>query len=301
MKKQLIISWLFFMIPAMSWGYNDACSKPAEYTVDKRCYVTDKQKQQKPYSAVVGIKAPGRGTVCTGTIIKKADNKLYLYTAKHCVDDKSGVPLNTIAIETQKGKSITVTKNKVGNYDGPTNSHHSGDWAVYDVPGMYSDIISTGISDKNSPSMNARMIGYGALKIMSDSEIEVFKQKYIKYLKEIKGVKLIGTGIVYDFMLGGVDVKGGPYGSGFVNYLAKNEGSYYRDMFTDFTKLKESNCKYSALGQDIGCQGWGGNSGGGIFDDDGNLIAIKTISRYIIGGGKHGTGSGNVRMQKDEK
>ena len=33
----------------------DHCTNPTEYTIDRRCYVTDKQKQQKPYNAVVEV------------------------------------------------------------------------------------------------------------------------------------------------------------------------------------------------------------------------------------------------------
>ena len=46
----------------------DSCTNPSEYTIDRRCYVTDKQKQQKPYNATVGLIDVDGYIYCTGTL-----------------------------------------------------------------------------------------------------------------------------------------------------------------------------------------------------------------------------------------
>ena len=87
--KKIILLFLLFM-PFCSWA-GDICTNPEAYTVDKRCYVTEEQKKEKPYNAVATfILADGR-THCSGTIVKRQgltqdDVGYFLYTAKHCVD-----------------------------------------------------------------------------------------------------------------------------------------------------------------------------------------------------------------------
>ena len=49
------------------------------------------------------------------------------------------------------------------------------------------------------------------------------------------------------------------------------------------------------------CQGWGGNSGGGIFDENGNIMAIVTLGNYQIGGAEHATITGGINFQKFDK
>ena len=290
MKKSLISFLSILILPLASWGYDDACSKPAEYTIDKRCYVTDEQKREHPYNAVVAVE-PVIGGYCTGTIIKGADDHLYLYTAKHCVVYKDGSVSDTIHVKTQNGVSLTVNKNEVGDLDIVMGDNISGDWAIYDVP--WDTIESTGISDKLKIGFgpvtilyDARVVGYGTLKIMSDAEIEEFKQGYIKYLRDIKGIDSNGRETRYGWRSGGVKTHGA-YGKSFKDYLKDHNPSYFSDVFEDANRLKESKCKYSSNGKRTGCQGWSGNSGGPIFDDNGNLMGIMTRNAYIIGGKRH--------------
>ena len=280
------------MFPAISWGYDDACTKPSEYTIDKRCYVTDEQKREHPYNTVVAVEAPTG--YCTGTIIKGADEHLYLYTAKHCVVWKDGSVSDRITIITQNGVSFLVNKNNVGNHDTVGGGNHSGDWAIYDVP--RNNIASTGISDKLRIGFgpiaipyDARVVGYGALKIMSDAEIEVFKQRYIQYLYDIKGINSNGREARYGWSSGGINTISA-YGKSFIDYLKDYDPSYISDVFEDNDRLKESKCKYSSNGKRTGCQTWSGNSGGPIFDADGNLMGILTMGVPVIGG-KHHAGS----------
>ena len=67
MKKYITISLLLF-VPFMSMAA-DHCTNPKEYTVDKRCYVTDEQKKEKPYNAVVAL-IDNVDPYFTGTIVK---------------------------------------------------------------------------------------------------------------------------------------------------------------------------------------------------------------------------------------
>ena len=296
MKKYIVTS-LLLLVPFMSMAA-DRCTDPDRYTIDRRCYVTDEQKKEKPYNATVYLIESG----CTGTIIK-FKNGLYVYTAKHCVVDKSGAVPYKIKIRTQSGTEFIAQKNKIGNFDTVVNPlNRSGDWAIYSIPSSY-QIASTDFTDNQSHGWDilqlikydAQVIGYGVLKIMSDKEISNYKDKYIKYLKDKKWIVAKGDEGLYGFDgEGGVRAYyggyGGPYVVNFLEYLAHNDGKYYYDVFGD-KKLKVSQCKYSAQGQSVGCQIWGGNSGGGVFDKNGNLMGILAGYDAIIGGKNHAAAS----------
>lgn len=301
--KKIIMTSLFAFMPFASMAA-DHCTNPKEYTVDKRCYVTDEQKKEKPYNAVVAL-VNRNHVYCTGTIIKWKNN-LYVYTAKHCVVDKSGGASYTIKIRTQSGTEFIAQKNKIGNFDTVANGpNRSEDWAIYSVPSTY-NIASTNFTDKEGHwwdimqlfKYDAQVIGYGALKIMSDKEISNYKTKYLRYLKDEKGIIAKGDESRYGF-----DGKGGvyayygdysgPYVVNFLKYLAGNDSEYYRDVFRN-TKLKVSSCGFSASGQSVGCQIWGGNSGGGVFDKNGNLMGILAGYEPTIGGENHAAASSGI-------
>ena len=66
----------------------------------------------------------------------------------------------------------------------------------------------------------------------------------------------------------------------------------YAELIHDFNtgykvfnddNLKESKCMYTNDDKAIGCQGWNGDSGGGIFDRSGNLMGIATGGTPVIG------------------
>ena len=296
--KKIFMFLLLFCMPIVSFGLEDACTKPNEFTVDKRCYVTDKQKQQTPYNAVVKLL-----NGCTGTLVYVGDRVPYLLTAKHCVTDKDGLARQEVYITLQDGREFNVTKSIVGNYDTINNENLSGDYAVYVVnieneplPAVnvtkneYSYFIS---KDFNFDYYNARLVGYGALKIMSDKEISNYKAKYLRYLKDKKGIIAKGDEHLYGFDgKGGVYATyyGGDYGglyvANFLDYLRGNDKEYYRDVFNN-PELKVSYCRYSSGGITRWCQVWGGNSGGPIFDDKNAIMGILTRGTYVIGGPKH--------------
>ena len=72
--------------------------------------------------------------------------------------------------------------------------------------------------------------------------------------------------------------------------MVRAEPAYFRDLFLD-KKLKVSHCYFTSSGDSVGCQIWGGNSGGGVFDDDGKLMGILTGYEAIIGGKNHAKAS----------
>lgn len=295
--KKIFAFLLLFCMPIVSFGLDDACTNPNEFTVDKRCYVTDKQKQQTPYNAVVKLL-----NGCTGTLVYMGVRVPYLLTAKHCVTDKDGLARQEVHITLQDGREFDATKGTVGNYDTINDENLSGDYAVYVVniekeplPAVnvtkneYSYFISKYF---NSDYYNARVVGYGVLKIMSDKEISNYKAKYLRYLKDKKGIIAKGDEHRYGF-----DGKGGvyayyssdysgPYVVNFLDYLRGNDKEYYWDVFYN-QELKVSYCRYSSGGIKIGCQGWGGNSGGPIFDDKNAIMGIHNRGGRVIGGTNH--------------
>ena len=291
----------------------DHCTNPDEYTVDKRCYVTKEQKQTKPYNAVVAlVKHDPFRIYCTGTIVKKNDT-LYLYTAKHCVVDNDNVVSNQINIRTQDLKEYVALNTNSGSYyrtatvddnnNSKTVSHNKfGDWAVYKIT---DDLAAVDITDAvkvsmfgNSLDYDARLIGHGELKIMSDKEILDFKQKYLDYLINTKNVDVNEPVKKYGIVNETVQTINSNVSDFILNYLKQSENEYYMKTFIDRRNLKESKCVYTSLGEIKKCQAWGGNSGGGIFDKDGNLMAIHTTGRKQIGGNNHAEAVDSINLEK---
>lgn len=262
----------------------DHCTNPKEYTVDKRCYVTDEQKKEKPYNAVVAL-VDESGPYCTGTIVKGKDGKPYLYTAKHCTNDGKDLVSSTLRIKLQNGIKLDVYKNNVGNYEFESEENKKGDWAVYsikktDVPTVEKTTkIYIGLAPYDIP-YDAKVVGYGALEIMSDKEISEFRNRYIKYLKDKKNVEAQGTEESYGFSDGGIY-----YNNAYVQDFVYSNTTYWKT--SDYRKLKVSVCKYLSTGREKGCQTWGGNSGGPIFDSDNKIMGIHTRGNSIIGGNHH--------------
>ena len=126
-----------------------------------------------------------------------------------------------------------------------------------------------------------RMIGYGALKIMSDKDIKDFRSKYIDYLKNEMDINAKGNELAYGFVYDSIHTAFGAV-AGFLNYLQQEDIDYYSDIFLNL-ELKVSNCN----GKNFICQGWSGNSGSGIFDEKGNIIGIYTRAMPYIGGKRH--------------
>lgn len=290
----------------------DHCTNPKEYTIDKRCYVTDEQKKEKPYNAVVAVGG------CTGTIAKwnrrltntdfaGLDDLPYLFTAKHCTDhNDDNVPDKTLMIELQNGSICMVTLVGYGNYDRKKDTNRAGDWAVYRLPvdliknvsgGYHLDMLSAAVVEKEINWVHADAdakrdnrsivnVGYGRLKIMSDKDIENFRQRYLNYLKwhginrEEKDV-----GIYED---NSVNTKN-ETAKKFIYSSIRMRHATPR-LFGD-NKLKVSTCSFSS---DSHCQVWNGNSGGPLFDNENRLVGVATRGYDYIGGEVHARATGDV-------
>ena len=283
---RFMLAGMIFM-PSVSMAA-DHCTNPKEYTVDKRCYVTEAQKRRKPYNAVVALYDDEWGEYCTGTIVKGPKGKPYLYTAKHCTDDENDMVRSELKIKLQDGRKLSARKYKVGNYNTKTGENVNGDWAIYII--VNSDVPMVEKSSKWAfgitllePYYDATSVGYGALKIMSDAEIAEFKSRYLTYLKDEQNIDAKGDENLYGFYDGWVNTAANVH---VINFLDK-EYDYWKSLTDDTSKLKLSHCKYSATGREVGCQTWGGNSGGPIFDGRGNIMAIHTRGCGGIGGTGH--------------
>ncbi len=290
MKKYIITSLLALVhVVAVA---ADHCTNPGEYTIDRRCYVTDEQKTQKPYNAVVMVQGHG---VCTGTIVKGEDDKPYLYTAKHCLgytikfneEGEYAAPIST-TIKLQDGSFVKAKPYSVGggNMDEEKDdiARDENDWGVFKFKEEDEEKLKSIAVEKSTEKLdpdsymfadiNTRVVGYGTLKIMSDKEIKNLKKAYIKYLKENK-ISYSDGGIIDDAIY--TENK-------YADKFLKEE-----DVFTDEENLKVSECLYGAYGG-RGCQGWGGNSGGPVFDTANKIMAIVTKGGlYIAGGHNHAT------------
>jgi hypothetical protein len=298
-----IFAFLLLFVPNVIWA--DACTNPNEYTIDKRCYVTEEQKKEKPYISVVGIMDNEDAIYCTGTVILDQNDELSIYTAKHCTDvNQDNVYGDNLRFITQNGDIITGRYKKIGDYDVSLNEYVTGDWAIYSIDNIQKNILSTNITNNKRiyikiPLINysynrtydARLIGYGALKIMSDQEIKEIKQKYINYLQK-NNLKQPKYEIEEDGIMFIHDAS-----IGFLKYLLEQETNYYQTIFADKI-LKVSYCKIASMGGLQDCKGWGGNSGGGVFDDEGNMMGIVTRGGSGIGGNVHARIGGAINYLK---
>lgn len=302
------------ILPNVLFGADDACTKPAEYTVDKRCYVTDEQKTQAPFNATVAILS-GDELYCTGTIVN-VDNELYMITAAHCVDiDEDGRPDNTINMKLQDERYLTVKYLQIDDkYDySSIYTPDKYDWAVYRLDNTDLTIPTVQITDGVARNEDVMSVGYGALKIMSDQEIKDFKQEYIDFLTHQNWNNFDGVtksdsdysdkyddtiAVIKEFNrapdefpaegeqdLGVIDnsmVMLHPAVQLFIEYYNNQILQLLHNL-----DLKVSYCQYSLQNDKNNCQGWAGNSGGGIFNSHRNLVAINTAGLAYIGGENH--------------
>lgn len=359
-----ILPFLIVLMPTVCLGLDDACTKPSEFTIDKRCYVTDEQKKTYPYNTVVALIKQNGYPYCTGTIISefKVVDYRRVYTAKHCTDvNGDKVVDETITIQTQDGATYKATNKDIlpeeayGNYNIAEDTLYSGDWAKYDLFDTPYDLPFTTFTTHHSGlqgkleagaenslvsenfllirpqfsvkalfganNYDAQVVGYGSLKIMSDKEIQDFKDKYTKFLETslkdaVKKVhkddglsademqKKINDYETDDYNIGIVGdavYANNPIVEEFIYGALKNALSVndFGALFLDNYNLKTSLCQLDVNGYRQGCQSWGGNSGGPIFDKDGRLMGIHTRGLSIIGG-KHHAGQEYNNPDKDK-
>ena len=288
--KRIMVSFLLLM-SSLSWA-NDACTNPEAYTIDKRCYVTEEQKKQKPYNAVATLVLNDGRTHCSGTVVKRQgltidDVGYFLYTAKHCVDlNHDNITDDLLRIRLPSNQEFNAKLVKQGNLDYQDPASQTGDWAKYrlvtieqnSADGVKDSLGGAYVKINDSfarGAKNVRIIGYGKLKIMSDQEIQDFKNEYTDFIDKT-GTNANDTHTD----------DGGIYGNGVTMFVLKNNNRFNDNL------LKVSKCYQDANTKFTGCQGWGGNSGGGAFDDNGNLMWIPTLGHYQIGGKDHASITG---------
>lgn len=269
-------------------GATDGCSDPDKYTIDRRCYVSASQRSTPPYSSVVALIENGNFVYCTGTIVRH-QKKLYMITARHCAVDRKNIPYATINIKTSSGKIIAVHKHKLGD----NVMDFLGDWAVYTVP--ESDEVphvQIARAPRGSSIVNydVRVIGHGALRVMSDTEIGELKEKYVQYLKEHNPTSPEIEEMSSEASTFGVYM---PDGASFIRQL---DSAYRNDILRDTANLKESRCRYSSDGILTDCQAWSGNSGGGVFNVSGDTMGVMTHGSGFIGGRYHAESVGTVNL-----
>lgn len=284
-----ILRKLFFsllcLVPHFCWA-GDHCTNPKEYTIDKRCYVSEEQKQQKPYIAVVSLKK----NLCTGTIVN-IDGVAYVFTAKHCVDnDDDNEPDDKIVVKLQNGINFYAYKDNVGDYDFETHGNRTGDWAVYRMKKSIDELPFVYMNDDDG-IYSVRVVGYGTLKVLSDLEISEFRRLYLDYLKD-SFWKDINVSYKYGYSFFSPEVDGkNRYVKQFINDMSQENK---KKFFKDNQQLKFSDCYYKN-GKEVGCQTWSGNSGGGIFDDE-VIKGVHTTGTRVIGGKEHALGVGNIKL-----
>jgi len=290
----IFISTTSFGEPQLRDGCTENGKYASKYTIDKRCYLTDEQKQQSPYNSVVVILNDKLHVHCTGTIVKK-DEQLYIYTARHCVDtnndnkpDLSFYAAHEDAYVVQPTELVGVGNHKLKNTQSKVDL---GDWAIYKI--KETDVPFVELTDKHNgiigkleaikeqsfvdlvrygANFDARIVGYGSLAIMSDNDIAIFKQKYIDALAK-NNLQDNHFNLTQRINMGNQQVVDVVY-----HMLTKRE---WLNIF-DNQDLKVSYCHFTTDGTMIGCQGWNKNSGSPVFDNQNRLMGIATTGRDVI-------------------
>ena len=283
----------------------DSCTS-AGYTIDKRCYVKEKNTTT-PYNSVVKILAPnvikagGMSTStrgCTGTIVQH-NNKFMVYTAKHCVaDDDIYIPIKKIQITTQNNLNTTA---ELLAYGDSVQNKNNGDWAIYEI--IDKENLPYITLDQTTQPGEHMLAGYGSLKIMSDDEIKNFKNDYANFMKT-KNIDIKSTDIVFvpnedasygmipktnnekTVNLDNIDTGINIYKEYPQKFLEQNT---YDHLFKDYDNFKYSRCIIDTLGRFI-CQAWRNDSGGPVFKKNGQnytLTGIHSKGHGVIGGSKH--------------
>ena len=292
MKKIIFLFSLLFM-PIMCFGFDDACTKPDEYTVDKRCYVTDAQKKEKPYNAVALV-LDQDGKDCSGGTVVKKNDKLYLYIGQNADIGCSGYT-GKLKVRMPNGGEYVVSYVDSGSWDMDAyqaglidvdgeDPSLSGDWAIYefdkgDVP-SYVGISDKLLTNSRKYEYDARAVGYAIPRVMSDKLIEEWKRLYVNYLRKHRNQaiskeeekKFIKYGTVYDARV-----------SGFVRYMKEYNPNHYNYVYPKTASFMVSKCKYTSNNESVGCQA----AQGGLFDSDDALMAISGWGGTAIGGKDH--------------
>jgi len=310
------------------------------YTIDQRQYVDDATWATKPYRHVLKMGYVTGRPWCTANMVAGK-----IVTAKHCVLNKD---LNDVKFTAFDGTEIYVESVSVtGSYDEIDEEidgkivqkeiNFEGDWAVLTPRSKYQKFVTNNsIFNVNAQSsgpwanvgidvedVNFMVIGCGALKIMSDEEIEIFRRAYVDFLYDnhpsYKNIEKV-TGTMKQKTFEENEIiniadrdEDGDDGWGRRFYLSRNKyldrvGVDAWSLFHDTDRIKVSYCYWiwdkSDWDNYHGCQIWGGNSGGGAYsvvdpslssgtsffnsakEDEGSyLLGILTRGWSYVGGG----------------
>ena len=235
------------------------------YTIDKRRYVSDDEWATEPYKFVVELTDNG-GNMCSGNLVGTG----LIATAAHCqkmdnwngYGNKKGVLFSTTDWPFANGSKYNETKSVSDDfmlYD--IHSDTIGNNNVLGNPRVGHPLISGGV---------VKVLGFGTLKIMSDEEIEQFRNDYINFLRNTMHVH--GNRTLLEQLANSNSDYYDPLMKTFINDLRTHPEKYRSDinMFHDY-KLKETECFVSATDTNSNiitlqnCQLWGGNSGGGVY------------------------------------
>lgn len=235
------------------------------YTVDKRKYVSDGLWATEPYKYVVRL-FDESGDGCSGNLVGTDS----IVTAAHC----NGL-YNWVGHDGMGGHAWSFLDKYVSKHN--QSKKWSDDYMVLKRGPQKSDLVGNN-NILGNPRIDtpmtiggvAKVLGFGCLKIMSDEEIEQFRDDYVRFLRD---TIMRGSQDLLDQVADSNSYYGDPLMQGFVRNLTEHPEKYRTDpkMFDDCEKLKESECFVSMVDANSdeihlsNCQAWSGDSGGGVY------------------------------------
>lgn len=220
---------------------------------DNRYYVTDEMWKQHPYNKFVRLtKYRGLSSVLECTAQYVSHN--LILSAGHCVEDNKG----RYKIRNYKHQTIPVELiyNACGSYDVCTtqgNYLKGNDWAIWRIKKQKhfnDDFFNTAIPTQTVKVINA---GYGALRILTDSEIRELKQ-----MLQNMNLDNAHDYNIFDKLSDAMARKG-------------MKRLWDENLKASTCILDGSASSYSKT-LDADCYGWGGNSGGAVVSESGKIL-----------------------------
>jgi len=272
---------IFSIFMILTLCANPAIAAKRGYTIDRREYVTNSELKQAPFSSVVALQDKWGDTYCTATLTTDG----IVVTAKHCVVDGGPARL-LLASKGQMLKYDLLERSSADIYD--DNGRYINAEQDFAFMGVVGDVPDGGVelfTISSLPGLESMVVGYGALRILSDDEIKTIRHEYAKWLKKNRILRPAGHSRADK---DGVDLYArGATGSEFVKDIraGKIPGVDKKIFSDDSGRLKKSYCVVNGLGGEMGCQTWGGNSGGPVFTKMGDtwvLFGEHTSSNPVI-------------------
>ena len=256
--------FLLLVISTTCFAHDDSCTNSAEYTIDRRCYISDTTWQNKPYKHILKMFDNDANIVfCTANMVAGK-----IVTARHCVENKD---VSNITFIANTGTRISVQYRYIGTDSTNEYVPVSQDWVILTPKAEFQNFVKENsiynvadISNFNGGSFI--IMGYGGLKILKDKEIKNLKKAYIEYLQTTD----VANSSIKDVETVSVNQKIGSFRDAITPYLHKYGFISAEDVFMDTNKMKLSICadveelsELNMLGAK--CQVWAGNSGSGLY------------------------------------